>query len=74
MKLKTYCEHCGRLVLGIFMTLEKASGKYLCSFCAAKEKVNAKNPHLGKCRDCDEWVSIGAVRCPNCGADLRVRI
>jgi transcription elongation factor Elf1 len=56
------------------MTLEKASGKYLCSFCAAKEKVNAKNPHLGKCRDCDEWVSIGAVRCPNCGADLRVRI
>ena len=62
--IKTHCESCGNLVLGIVDSLQQVGGKYLCSACAGK----LKNPNLTLCQDCGEVVSIHAASCPKCGA------
>jgi|GEM_PF-3917979 len=62
--IKTHCEACGKMVLGIFRALQKIGGRYLCPDCAAK----AQNPNFSICTQCGELISRQAASCPNCGA------
>jgi hypothetical protein len=42
--VKTHCESCGNKVLGVFETLQKVDGRYLCDSCIARLYPNhAKN-------------------------------
>ena len=62
--IKTQCESCGEVVLGITDTLHKVGGRYLCSPCATK----LKNPNMMLCPDCGQVISVRATACPKCGA------
>jgi predicted amidophosphoribosyltransferase len=62
--IKTQCESCGAVVLGITDSLQKIDGRYLCSPCAIK----LKKPNMTLCQDCGQVISVRAAACPKCGA------
>lgn len=61
--IKTHCEACGKIVLGVIEPLQKVAAKYLCPACAAK----AQDPHFKSCANCGEFISCQAASCPKCG-------
>jgi len=62
--IKTHCEACGEMVLGVIEALQKVESRYLCPACAAK----AKNPNFTTCTACGEFISSQAISCSKCGA------
>jgi rRNA maturation endonuclease Nob1 len=48
--IKTQCESCGGIVLGITDSFQKIDGRYLCSSCATK----LKKPNMTLCPDCGQ--------------------
>jgi hypothetical protein len=62
--IKTHCEACGKMVLGVIEALQKVDGRYLCLACAAK----AKDPNFATCPACGDFISSQALSCPKCGA------
>jgi predicted RNA-binding Zn-ribbon protein involved in translation (DUF1610 family) len=64
MGLKTQCDACGDIVLGITDSLQEIDGRYYCSSCATK----LRKPNMALCPDCGQVISARAAACPKCGA------
>lgn len=43
MGLKISCEMCGKTVIGIFSSLKKVNGRYICSSCSELTKLQDSN-------------------------------
>lgn len=58
MGLKTTCDGCGQVVVGVFSSLRNVNGKYLCKACMSNSHSRAKH----YCNSCKNYSSTATMR------------
>jgi DNA-directed RNA polymerase subunit RPC12/RpoP len=76
MGLKTSCDRCGKVVLGVFSALKKVNNQFLCSQCASFTLSTAMatpipNRDEVECPYCAEKILAKASYCKHCGKQVR---
>ena len=80
MALKSRCELCGKTVLGVFSSLKKVEGDYLCPECARVRRKGGRKPQhnvengVHRCPYCMEEIQSTAVKCKHCGEYLTAEL